>query len=832
MSDLLAIGSSGVMAYQRALAAISNNIANVNTVGYTRQDVSIASNQPRLLAGSYLGTGASFDGVRRQFDAFIESNVRNSNSELKAQEPLLSYVNRLIDIMGDESIGLTTAMNLFFQSARDLATDPASTISRTIFLRDADGLAARFRQLASQFELLENETRQAVETDVGQINSITQQLAFLNKQLSKHTDLAKQPSELLDQRDLLLRNLSGLVAIKTSFSLNGTVLVTVGDTSSQGFLVNQDESRDLVVGLDPNGGLKLDYRFPPTSPETGLKLALPPISNGRLGGVMNFREQVLTPALSALDNLAAVVATNVNAAHRSGIDAEGLLGGDLFGFSPGQDGRAGGLRLLIQDANRVATAGQFRVIDDPLNLGSAQARIDYNPPVYPGPSALVGTLAGAQVPVIGTEILLMGTGQTIASVGLVPQGMRDLVLTLDSASALQHLQVLTRDGRHLIGTPLSDTQNAGLMRTSNGLEAGATYSDAYLNKSGGATYMGMDIFFGYKAEVALELRFDASTGKAVSPNVVPARLVLDPAKLIPVAAGSLQLNGLAVPAMNSTASFVNWVNAEAQQSQTGLQASVDDSGKIVLARTTETASTGDIRLGLGSSGTPKNLSDLGLSTSLYIKGASPDDLLVFVTDTLSSGATVTAQYASIDHDPKQALRSSPLQVAFTQGSEPKAPLFYDIIDSLSGTVLARRAFDTERLPLSLNYRGLTLEFSTVPKKGDKFTIDGNRDGIGNNEAMLRLAELENKRVMPGGLTMTEAYIERVNQVGNVARQSAIAKQALTVVYDQALEARDAMSGVSLDQEASSLVRLQQAYQANAKVMQTSMTLFESILQVR
>ena len=69
-------------------------------------------------------------------------------------------------------------------------------------------------------------------------------------------------------------------------------------------------------------------------------------------------------------------------------------------------------------------------------------------------------------------------------------------------------------------------------------------------------------------------------------------------------------------------------------------------------------------------------------------------------------------------------------------------------------------------------------------------------------------------------------------MGNVARQADIAKQALTVVNRQAIEARDSVSGVSLDEEASALVRYQQAYQANAKVMQTSMTLFEAILGVR
>ena len=139
MSDLLGIGSSGVNAYQRALATISNNIANVNTDGYTRQAVSISSSQPTQVGGGYIGTGAQFDQVRRLYDAFVESNLRKSNSDLKSQEPLLSYVNRLIDVMGDQSIGLTTAMNLFFESGRNLASDPASTVQRSIFLRDADG---------------------------------------------------------------------------------------------------------------------------------------------------------------------------------------------------------------------------------------------------------------------------------------------------------------------------------------------------------------------------------------------------------------------------------------------------------------------------------------------------------------------------------------------------------------------------------------------------------------------------------------------------------------------------------------------------------------------
>ena len=422
MSDLLSIGSSGVGAYQRALATVSNNIANVSTDGYTRQDISLSSNQPRQVGNSYLGTGARFDAVQRQYDAFVESNLRNSNSELESQKPLLSYVNRLIDVMGDESIGLTTAMNLFFESTRDLASNPASVVSRSTFLRDADGLAARFQQLAGQFEMLDKETRQAVDTDVGQINSLTQQLALLNKQMVKHTSSASQPSELLDQRDRLLRDLSGLISVKTKFETNGAVMVSVGDTLDQGILVQNSNSRLISVSQSSIDSNKLEFVIDAyANPET-----MPSITSGKIGGVMNFRDLVLNPAFNSLNDLAAVMARDINAVHRDGVDAEGLLGGDLFGFSAEQPMQAASMQLILQDANRVAAAGQFRVIDDPLNSGTAQARIRYEAPDFEGPTSLQGDLALAQTPQIGSLTVSTNANQPFATLGLVTIGTKDL----------------------------------------------------------------------------------------------------------------------------------------------------------------------------------------------------------------------------------------------------------------------------------------------------------------------------------------------------------------------------------------------------------------------
>jgi flagellar hook-associated protein FlgK len=116
-------------------------------------------------------------------------------------------------------------------------------------------------------------------------------------------------------------------------------------------------------------------------------------------------------------------------------------------------------------------------------------------------------------------------------------------------------------------------------------------------------------------------------------------------------------------------------------------------------------------------------------------------------------------------------------------------------------------------------------------EGDRFRVDGNRDGVGDNANIKVMAELEFKR-QADGYSISDAYRNQVSKAGNVARQSTIVSEALTVVNQQAVEARDAIAGVSLDEEAANLIRFQQAYQANAKVMQTANTLFDALLAIR
>ncbi len=824
MSDLLAIGSSGITAYQRALATVSNNIANISTDGYSRQNVSLAAGTPQRMGGEYLGTGTVLDGIRRQYDAFAQSNLRNSNSALKGQEPMVSYVNRVIDIMGDVSIGLSSALNQFFSSARDLATDPASTIRRSTFLRDADGLAARFRQLDAQYELLGNETSQAIQNDVGKLNSLTQQLAKINQQFTRHFRTDDQPPELVDQRDRLLTELSSLTGIKTRFESNGSVVVSLGDTVNQGVLVNGGTSHEVAI-------VETDGRLSFVTDPYGDTKALPNILSGTIGGVLAFREHVLGPATSSLDGLASTLAHEANSVHRSGIDLQGRLGLDLFEVKASSRGAASGLTLLISDNNRVAAAGQFRIVDNELNSSNAESRISYGAPSYGGATTLYKSLSQGLQPQIASESVVLSTGRAgallnaspVAALGVAPVGMSDLVLSLPDVQAGQTLQVLTRDGRQLLGTPLSDDQRVQIMGDA-GMEEGATYDSTPL----GTRFLGMDLMVGARGPVQQIARFDPNDGKLLSPSLAPAILKggTVEAGIGSIPTGSIKLNGVTLGELNTGAALTatdiaTWLNS--YSASTGVTASVAD-GAITIERP-EGNVTDEIRLQLGAAGEAAQLRQLGFEPALHVIGAASDDLMVFVTGSPGTTSTVAAQaiFATASGDPKQALRAQALEVRFSSATR------YQIVETGSNSVVAERTYD----PIQgvIRYRGLTVEFSSAPAAGDSFSIDANLDGVGNNEAMLAMADLESTKVAQGDLTLSESYLDRVNQVSNLAQQAQISKDALNVVFQQAQEARDGVAGVDLNEEAADLVRYQQAYQANAKVMQVASTLFDAILQL-
>jgi flagellar hook-associated protein FlgK len=928
MSDLLGISGNAVMAYQLALGAVSNNIANVGTDGYSRQAVQLQSGTPRQIGNASIGTGVVFERVKRQYDAFAESNLRNSNSDLQSQLPMVSYTNRVIDVMGGQSSGLVSSLDQFFASARALSTDPASTVLRGGFMRDAQGVAARFGQLAGQLDLVDSETREAVNSSLGKMNILTEQISAVNKQLSKNPTVERQPPELLDQRDRLLLDLSQYARLNTKFSTNGTVNVSLGASITQDVVVNGQTA--VRIGADFNAaapekiGLVLDPYGTPS--------ALSGVTSGELAGLLTFREQVLGSTRSALDFVADKLVNEVNAIHREGVDAYGRKGGDLFAIDPSSATVAGGISVVLDDPLRIAAAAQFRVNENASNTGSANAHISYAATASTGPLPLDQALANNPNGSSAKSFALPASG-SFAPVASVSAGMKDVVIYLDGASGSQQINMLTRDGRHLLGASLSATQQSSLL-TQKGFEPGASYSSQYLGVSGADGYKDMTVFYGARAEVRAQQTFvfdesDGVRGKVTAgvPLTLPAQLSGErmTAGLTGFAEAKLMLNGQALPALTpagaslQASEVASWLSAAGAASgisarafnevsvplgqikldrplvlngteitlggssdanalvvaindnsaTTGVQASISGDGQLVLSNTegyegddiliestlakgspnalnlnpgiyagrielTRDLVAGEetpIEISFAADGKPADLASLGFRTGAYLSGAVPDDVQVFVTGESGSPVKVSASYSGTPADQAAALRTQPMQIEFLTGASAGG-VRYQITDVTTGTVLAERELDPKKLLEGIHYQGLTVGLSAMPKVGDRFVIDGNSDGTGNNDNILRMAALESKRLVGGTKTLSGAYIDHVNEMGNISRQASIAKDALSVVHDQAAESRDQVSGVSLDEEAANLIRFQQAYQASAKVMQIASSLFDSVLQVR
>jgi flagellar hook-associated protein 1 len=923
MSDMAGIAGNAVSAYQQALTTVSNNIANVATDGYSRQDVSLVSLPVTPVGSVFMGSGVAVDRIMRQYNAFIESNLRNSTSDLASQEPMVNYTNRVVDILGGQTMGLNSALDQFFSSARQLSTDASSTVLRSSFVRDSQGMADRFGQLSSQLDLVQGETRNLLDSAVGQINTLTKQLALVNGQLTKQRTESAQPPDLLDQRDLLLKQLSGFAHVNAAFSVNGTATVSLGATITQDVVVNGNNSLRIATNFDAAAPEKVALVLDPY----GKPSSLTGITSGSLAGLMSFREQVLGSTRGALDFLAQIFVKESNAIQQQGIDAYGQVGQALFKLDPAAANSAGAVRVAFEDPLRVAAAAQFRVISATNNTKITSASVSYSaaPAAKTGPALLANALVNNEHPSAARALNVSGS-VPLTGVAAISNGLQDVSIYLNDMQPGQQLQVLTRDGRQVIGKSMAgDTGLQGaLLRTDNGFAAGASYSASYLNASGSNAYKGMTVFYGAQAKVQLQPVYnskDEISGNTAFPALLQgARLQ---ATNSGVAANSLVLNGIALDALADPAAgttlqasaVATWINTKT--AQTGVTATASNEirihqselkfgmplvinglivdtasathlnglvnaingtanatfqarstvdGELILTNTsgnegrdisiaaTTTAGSNSlnalgqgsgifraqlsltqalkasngtdvrspIQLGFGASGTPSDLAKLGFRTGAYINGAVKEDLLVFVTG--AGLASVSASYAGQAVDAKQSLRTQPMKVEFTSATR------YKITDINTSTVLAERDFDPRQLDPAISYQGLHLSLTSPAGAGDIFTLDGNQDGMGNNDNMRAMAALENRAVV-GNKTLTNSYIDQVNEIGNIARQASIAKTALAVVNDQAAQARDEISGVSLDKEAADLIRYQQAYQAAAKVLQVATQLFDSVLQI-
>lgn len=326
MSDSLSIGTSALNALQRAISTTGQNIANVNTEGYSKQSVVFAARPSQDIGVAFLGSGTRVESIDRAYDQFLTSDVQTRTASNSFFQLYASTAARVDELLADPSTSLSEAMDSFFAAAEAVANSPTSLPERQVMLSEAETLVQRFQYVVGRVDDVATELNSRIDTSVSQINQLSENIAVLNAEITSATARGNGvPNDLLDQRDLLITRLSGLVRTTTQSQEDGAINVFIG--RGQPLIVGAN-AETLATETDPQLSGTLNVTLTSGVSTSGDVSDF--ISGGELGAALSAADELIEPTRRELNLLAAGFAETFNAVQEGGDDLQGVDGLPFF----------------------------------------------------------------------------------------------------------------------------------------------------------------------------------------------------------------------------------------------------------------------------------------------------------------------------------------------------------------------------------------------------------------------------------------------------------------------------------------------------------------------
>jgi len=431
VASLISIGLSGLSASQTALATTGNNIANVDTAGYSRQSVVQKSASAEFIGVGYVGNGTTVADVRRIYSEYLNTQLRTSTGLDAEAQTYLTQINQTDALLADSTTGISSVLSSFFEALQTAAENPTDASARALLLTNASGLAERFSSVYSQLADQNTYINSQLSSMAEQVNQLASSIANYNQAIVQASASGATPNDLLDARDQALVDLSELI---------GVTVVMEGNNAN----VFIGSGQPLVMG---NTASTLTAE-PSTTDPTRLNLMLTSgyssvdvtsvVSGGSISGLVRYREEVLDPTLNELGRLALVIADQVNSQLGQGIDLNGDFGTSLFSdinsalaasqrslAQAGNSAGSGNLSVYIEDSSKLSTSDyevtfssatgySVRRLSDGADLGSYDLSDD-PAPVIDGFSLAMeaGTVAA------GDKFTIIPTRTAAGSIGVV-----------------------------------------------------------------------------------------------------------------------------------------------------------------------------------------------------------------------------------------------------------------------------------------------------------------------------------------------------------------------------------------------------------------------------
>ena len=333
----LNLASRSLQAQMTGVDVTGQNLANVNTKGYSRQTVQITASPDVLTSLGPQGTGADATSIQQVVSTLLNGQIQSQNSTsgywTAQQSALQSAQNGLDEFLNGSGATSSTAssatgsttdtglggqLSALFNAFQSVATSPTSVSARQALLGQAQTVAASFNNINSQLNSANASLNASLGNDVTSANQLLTQIATLNSQISTAQASGGNANELSDEREQDLENLSQFTNITASSGANGAVNVTIGGQT----LVAGNTVNDTLQTYDPGNGNLL------VQTATG-KVNLT-LTGGSIQGTIDARDGTLATLQSSMNSLASTLITQVNNVHSAGYGLTGTTGNSFF----------------------------------------------------------------------------------------------------------------------------------------------------------------------------------------------------------------------------------------------------------------------------------------------------------------------------------------------------------------------------------------------------------------------------------------------------------------------------------------------------------------------
>jgi flagellar hook-associated protein 1 FlgK len=465
MGDMLSTGVSGLLAFQTALDTISNNISNVNTTGYSVETTNLVTNPATATNNGWIGNGVSVSDVTRSYSDFLDAQTRSATSSYNQFNTAAGLADSINNMFGSSSSGLSATLQSFSQAIQTMANSPSQASAREAVLNQAQTVISQFQAYQSNLSQLGGQVNTQVQSEASTISSLAQNIASLNRQImaAQNNGTSQPPNTLLDQRNALIDQLSQNVSVNTVQQSDGSLSVFIG--SGQALVVGA-QAGTLSAGPDQFSSGQLDLSLKTASGTVDITNQL---TGGAIGGLLQFRSQMLIPGENALGQAAVTLTNLLNTQNAAGLDQNGNVGAALMAVGGPQ---------ALQSSNNTGTATVTASVSDLGALTTSNYYLHYDGTNWTMTDTASGSASPLTASTSGGVTTLTGAGMTLSVSGSADSG--DAFLVEPTGNAVAGLSLLTNDPSRIAAAgPLVASATAGNTGSASIASAAVPDTSAY-----------------------------------------------------------------------------------------------------------------------------------------------------------------------------------------------------------------------------------------------------------------------------------------------------------------------------------------------------------------